>query len=229
MIYVMSGLQGQYEAFLEMLGKIGFSANDTLFILGDFVDRGDDGVKILLDVMNRPNVVPLIGNHDFSMLTLVRNEKMLVDHYGRDGADNIFRLWYADGGRPTYLAIRALDGETREKVLQYVAGMNYYVEACVNGRKYFLSHTLPSYDPETPLKDRAADDFIHGEIDYTKAYLSDTVTVTGHTPTELIDPEYRGRIWQGNGHIAVDCGIISGGTLGCICLDTMEEFYVKRK
>lgn len=27
-------------------------------------------------------------------------------------------------------------------------------------------------------------------------------------------------------HISIDCGCAYGGRLGCICLDTMEEFYV---
>ena len=57
-------------------------------------------------------------------------------------------------------------------------------------------------------------------------YDPDVTFVTGHTPTGLIDPAYEGRIWQGNGHIAVDCGAAFGGRLGCLCLDTMEEYYV---
>ena len=26
--------------------------------------------------------------------------------------------------------------------------------------------------------------------------------------------------------VAIDCGAVYGGRLGCICLDTMEEYYV---
>ena len=51
--------------------------------------------------------------------------------------------------------------------------------------------------------------------------------MTGHTPTALIDMASRGRIWRKNGHIALDCGAVFGEGLGCICLDTMQEFYVK--
>lgn len=29
-----------------------------------------------------------------------------------------------------------------------------------------------------------------------------------------------------NNHIAIDCGASFGGKLGCICLDTLEEYYV---
>ena len=35
------------------------------------------------------------------------------------------------------------------------------------------------------------------------------------------------RIYKKNNHIAIDCGAVYGNRLGCICLDTMEEFYVE--
>ena len=69
--------------------------------------------------------------------------------------------------------------------------------------------------------------FIMGEAEYEETYLEDKIIITGHTPTGFIDPEYIGRIWKGNNHIAIDCGAVFGNPLGCICLDTMEEIYVK--
>ena len=49
MIYVMSDIHGCYEKYLKMLNKIKFSSDDTLYILGDVVDRGPEGMKALLD------------------------------------------------------------------------------------------------------------------------------------------------------------------------------------
>jgi serine/threonine protein phosphatase 1 len=69
-------------------------------------------------------------------------------------------------------------------------------------------------------------DLVWGEPDYEKEYYKDIILVTGHTPTVLIDKNSMGKIWKGNNHIAVDCGAVFGNPLGCICLDTMEEFYV---
>lgn len=64
MIYVMSDLHGCYDKYLRMLEQIHLGDNDTLYILGDVIDRGKDGVKILLDMMNKKNVHPIIGNHE---------------------------------------------------------------------------------------------------------------------------------------------------------------------
>ena len=64
MIYAMADLHGCAEQYFEMLQLIRFSKEDTLYILGDVIDRGEGGIKILLDMMRRPNVVFLAGNHE---------------------------------------------------------------------------------------------------------------------------------------------------------------------
>ena len=51
MVYVMSDLHGCYEKYVKMLEKISFSKEDVLYILGDVVDRGTGGMKILLDIL----------------------------------------------------------------------------------------------------------------------------------------------------------------------------------
>lgn len=93
-------------------------------------------------------------------------------------------------------------------------------------KKYHLSHTVPEKEKMLRSDRCRITDFIIGEPDYEKVYFKDTVLVTGHTPTGFIDPDYKGRIWKGNNHIATDCGAVFGNPLGCICLDTMEEIYV---
>ena len=45
MTYVMSDLHGCYDKYAQMLEKIGFGDGDTLYILGDVIDRGPDGIE----------------------------------------------------------------------------------------------------------------------------------------------------------------------------------------
>lgn len=63
--YVMSDLHGCYQSYLAMLEKINFNDDDTLYILGDVLDRGPNPIKIILDLMERHNVVVLAGNYGF--------------------------------------------------------------------------------------------------------------------------------------------------------------------
>ena len=62
MTYVISDIHGCYEKYRSMLEIIEFTGDDTLYVLGDVLDRGPDGFKILLDMAARPNVIGLLGN-----------------------------------------------------------------------------------------------------------------------------------------------------------------------
>ena len=63
-VYVMSDLHGNYDGFMSILKQINFSEKDELYIDGDVVDRGRDGIKILQYMMMQPNIYPIIGNHE---------------------------------------------------------------------------------------------------------------------------------------------------------------------
>ena len=64
MRYIISDIHGCKKEYLELLRKIKFSDEDHLYILGDVLDRGEDPIGVLLDVMNRKNVTLIMGNHE---------------------------------------------------------------------------------------------------------------------------------------------------------------------
>ena len=47
MIYVLSDIHGNLRRFESIMNQINFQPDDTLYILGDIVDRNPDGIKIL--------------------------------------------------------------------------------------------------------------------------------------------------------------------------------------
>ena len=67
--YCMSDIHGNYKKYMQMLEKLQFSDNDTFYIIGDIIDRGNRFIKILQDMMLRPNVIPIIGNHEYMAAT----------------------------------------------------------------------------------------------------------------------------------------------------------------
>ena len=62
--YVISDIHGMYDKFLKMLDKLGFNDDDTLYVLGDVLDRGPNPIKVLQKMMEMPNVIPIVGNHE---------------------------------------------------------------------------------------------------------------------------------------------------------------------
>ncbi len=57
MRYIIADIHGCYNEYINLLKKIKFTDKDTLYILGDVVDRGPEPIKILQDMMKRKNVV----------------------------------------------------------------------------------------------------------------------------------------------------------------------------
>ena len=53
--YVTSDIHGEYDLFIRLLEKIQLKDKDTLYVLGDVVDRGPHPIKTLLKLMEMPN------------------------------------------------------------------------------------------------------------------------------------------------------------------------------
>ena len=234
MKYVVSDIHGCYEEYREALERIRFSAEDTLFVLGDCVDRGPEPVRLLRDMMARPNVCPLIGNHELMALLLLR--KLCVD-ITPDNADvqltpddlRDIQNWLKDGGQATLDDFRRLTGPERQELLDYLGEFSLYEETEAGGNRYLLVHGgLEPFDPSLAVEDYDIMQLLFSHANYDQVYFPDRYTVTGHTPTPS-QPGNRGTILRKNNHIAIDCGCVFGYNLAVLCLDTGEEFYIPRR
>ena len=226
MIYVMSDLHGCYDKYKKMLEKISFSKEDTLYILGDVLDRGPEGMKILLDMEKRENVFLFWGNHDRQAEILLLNLYRILDGNSSEELVKVYELWLSDGGKTTLQEYLQLSEEERDLVHKVFEKAMISKEIEVNGKTFLLAHTVPEADSICDYEEWTLEAYILGEPDYEEVYFDDKYIVTGHTPTGYIDHNFMGKIWKGNHHIAIDCGAVFGKALGCLCLDTMEEFYV---
>ena len=54
--FVVSDLHGYSEVFERGLDHIHFSDSDRLYIIGDAIDRGPDGIKLLQMIHDNPNM-----------------------------------------------------------------------------------------------------------------------------------------------------------------------------
>ena len=137
MIYAVSDLHGCYEKYIKMLEKIQFRETDTLYVLGDVVDRGDGGIKILLDMIKRKNVIPLRGNHDYLAYCLLKNLSRPLQKQDTNETKKLYQSWFCDGGYPTYSAFRKLSSEKQKMLLTYLNTFLLYDEVKVKGKRFF--------------------------------------------------------------------------------------------
>ena len=236
MIYVCSDLHGRYDCWEALLREIGLGSGDTLYVLGDVIDRGEDGVRILRDMMARPNVAPILGNHELTAAVCLGwlLEDITPKSLAALGEDKLgaFQAWMANGGEPTLRALGRLSRKEREEILEYLRDMELYAQVRAGGRDFVLTHAgLDRFSRDRALEDYELEDFLFCRFRLDAEFWPDRYLVYGHTPTrllrKLLGEEPSDRILTRGTQIAVDCGCCFGGRLGCLCLDTLEEHYVE--
>ena len=125
--YVMSDIHGMGELLENMLEKLSFSEEDTLYILGDMIDRGPDPAKVLDIASSRGNIIPLRGNHEDEFISWYDNE-----------IARMFQKYYYN----TYDILMG-SRRTREKLPEYVAFMKslpFYKKVKQEDRCFLLAH-----------------------------------------------------------------------------------------
>ncbi len=217
MTYVISDISGNYQKFKELMDNVLINDSDTLYILGNTVDFGDEPMELLEDISMRANVYAVAGARDYLAARMLYGfDKMLRTGASPD-ADYITEMtaWVAEGGQTTLDGFRALDADSREGVLDYLAEMTLYEEADVGGKTYILlSRGIANYDADTELEDYEPEDFFAD--DATAPEIADAIVVVGGEPTKSGKIEREGNV------IRINCG----SKLACLCLENGKEFYV---
>ncbi len=231
MVYAMSDIHGCYNEYLEALRRINFREEDTLYVLGDCVDRGYASMKLLLDMMGHSNIIPIIGNHDMEALFILNK---LCHEITEETIEQVLDVdfmasvndWLSDGGEQTLKEFQRLSLEERQAVLEYLGEFSLYEEVEAGGNVYLMVHGgLEPFAPEKPMEDYDILELLLSRPDYDRMYFEDKYTITGHTPT-INQEGNNGVVIRKNNHIAIDCGCVFGYNLAALCLDTGEEFYI---
>lgn len=236
MIYAVSDLHGCYDRYRQLLDKLDLEEQDTLYVLGDVIDRGPNGFQIMLDIASRPNVVCLMGNHEAmakdalpAIWDSLESRNRFLNLRDRENVS----LWFHNGGKISVQDFLWLDKPQKDTVWEYLLSLPLYREVEVGSRKFVLVHGgLGHFFPSRSLENYSRDEIVWCRPEPDTVYFPDRCVVLGHTPTQLLyravgHGSTQGRIYRTESFIDIDCGCVyPGGRLGCLCLDTMEEIYV---
>ncbi len=224
--YVMADIHGEADRFHAMLEKIHFSAEDTLYILGDVVDRGPDGISLLQEIMEMPNVELLLGNHEHMML-----------EYLSPGADTTaVRRWNRNGNVPTLAAYLKLKAKDQLKILSYLHKRPTHLEVEIGGDSFYLVHGFPGGNLHDEVWHRPDMDTPNPKPGY-RVIIGHTKVLSMIQPEEkriqyAMELEVKGehlRILHTPGFINIDCGCgydMPVKALACLRLEDAREFYI---
>lgn len=125
MTYVISDIHGNAIPFNSIMEQIDLQPEDTLYVLGDVIDRYPDGIRILRLLMSMPNVKMLLGNHEEMMLNVLDGEFDDPLVYDRERI-----LWYQNGGVVTHGYIKHIRKSVRREIFDYLRSLplNFDIE-----------------------------------------------------------------------------------------------------
>lgn len=209
-ILAISDIHGCSIALAALIEAINPQSDDTIIPLGDFVDRGIDSRGVLdqlIELRDRCNLVPILGNHDQMML------------HARDGRSD-FQFWLNCGGDT------ALDSYGSTSKLNLIPQSHFrFLQSCHSYYEtdtHFFLHA--NFKPDVPIVE--LDDHTLRWLslrDYVppKRHCSGKTAVVGHTPqSEILDLGYL---------ICLDTGCCNGGWLTALEVNTKRCWQVNEK
>ncbi len=128
-IYVTSDAHGHLRALDRALELAAPGAEDTVFVLGDMIDRGPDPVGVIKLVRSIPGVQVIMGNH----------ERMMLDTLAtKDAVDDV--MWALNGGAATIAGLDDLPHEEFLETVEWVEHLPLYAVTETAERAWILVH-----------------------------------------------------------------------------------------
>ena len=229
MTFVVSNLYGRLDKFEKLIKKINFKDSDTLYILGNIVDFGDDSIELVNDLSARYNVYSVLGEHDYKAYLLLSEFDRMLKEGGVLSASFSKEMiaWAQNGGQATLEAFKNADADAKEGFLDYLSDLPVFEEVTLkNGKEFVLTcRGIDNFNKNTDLYDYELDDFMNGYIDIEKSYFDDRIMVVGYLDYEHTPAGRAGKVTAKNNNIALACDMSENDDVVCICLETNDEYY----
>lgn len=252
-VYAVSDLHGYMDVFLRGLEEIGFGDDDQLYVIGDAIDRGPDGIELLQYIKDHENMDLLIGNHEDMMLGYVHPDG-LPDHRAYVGDSD---RWFShhNGGDVTFSRYLELTDDERRELLNWLNGRELIKVISVGDKQFCLTHSY--YQEEAVGKTynevdlKTAFDIVNKSIfgegaergnDLVFYYNPQYTFITGHRPVQYVrrnidhdpdpnrlEPYVLENFYDIDGWCAYgkdECGELQNGAI-FLRLDDMKVFPVR--
>lgn len=196
--FVISDIHGCAKTFEALLQKINFTISDQLYLLGDFLDRGQHskGVfDLIFDLIDKGYAVHCLrGNHEQMLLDAFDNQEY-ADHW-----------IHKSGGLATLQSFGVSNiYQIPAKYLEFIGAMPYYFSL----DDYLLVHGGLNFDLSNPLLDKDA--MLWGRNWYERinhTWLNKRIIVHGHTPGPRSLVEQGLKDLEVTPAINIDCGCV---------------------
>lgn len=197
-IWIIPDVHGAGKTLLALLDRIAPTKSDTIYFLGDLVDRGPES-KLVLETVEKLKTQTLqtrvcMGNHELA--TLKAKEDMAF-----------YRSWLQNFGGLATLASFSVASiqDVPQSYMNQMAAFEPYIFL----DDYLLIHAGLDFSLEDPFSDESA--FYHiRKFDVDREKIGGRRLIHGHTPTKLV--EIMLAIETGSDRIPLDNGAVYTGS-----------------
>lgn len=174
--FVISDIHGKNTLFRKALKNVKLKKSDTLVILGDLIDRGEDSKGVL-------DTIFLLKDNGFKVeLVLGNHEKMFLDSFENDEEHT---KWMINGGDKTLMSfLTSKINNIPKKYVELISNSKYYLIK----DNFILVHAGlnmkiqdPFLDIQTILWERKPKELLNEE------WLGTRIIIHGHTPQKKTD------------------------------------------
>ncbi len=194
-VLAIGDIHGCPAAFSALIEAAEIQSDDIVVTLGDYVGKGRDSrgvINLLIELRERCQLVPLLGNHDRMMLAALEGELSLYAWTTAGGSvvldsyDPLWRLSQIPIGHHRFLRSCKLFHETDE---------------------YLFVHA--SYSPEQPLCETSITTLLWDKIreQLPPPHYSGKVAIVGHTSQKC------GNVLDAGHLVCIDTNCCAGGWL----------------
>jgi calcineurin-like phosphoesterase family protein len=160
-------IHGCSAALRALIDAIGPTADDTLVLLGDYVDRGPDSrgvIDFVLELEGHCRLVPLLGNHELMLLDALQDPSVLGP-------------WMECGGDATVRSYDSRLSNVPREHLAFIGRCKRYYEI---GTHFFVH---ANYAADVPLDEQP--DYLlfweHLHFHIPRPHENGKIAIVGHT------------------------------------------------
>ena len=188
---IIGDVHGHYEGLMTLLEAIAPSSEDSVYFLGDLIDRGPDSARVVDFVQNSGHAC-LLGNH----------EQLLIDAFPNGRSFNpALQAWLYSGGRATVASYN--DTGSLLDHVDWFRTLPTYLDL----GDLWLVHA--GVHPRMLIEEQTTQEFCWIREEFhsiTKPYFPDKLIITGHTITFTMPKVAPGELAQGCGWLGIDTG-----------------------
>lgn len=220
--FAIGDVHGCAETLQYMIeNELKATTKDTLYLLGDYIDRGPDSKGVIDYILKLKEenykIETLRGNHEEMLLEAIADHGEKLD------------VWLWNGGEETLksFGIKTVTGFP-EKYIEFYKKLKYYIEL----EDYLLVHAGFNFVSGKPFEDFFSMVWIRN-MEINKQVLGGRRIVHGHTPTPYFKIQ-EALADETNMEINLDAGCVYKnypglGHLAALNLDTLELHLVENK